>query len=300
MSFCPYCGTKQEKPKVFCGYCGAEMDLDAIYCNNCGKKSYFIQQKENEEARKRVAEAKAKAEKERQARIKEKERKAKEAAEKERRRLQEKLKAEKKAEKARKEAERKAHEEAERVRKEKEEAKRKAIKTIDLGLPSGTKWADENVEGFYSWGEVQDKEDEGYYVENYVHCDGDLNSMHRIGDNICGTQYDVAHVKWGGKWRMPTIEQFEELVANCSFEAEDGYNRIKVTSKINGNIFYIIYDGHAEEDDYFDSLILWAGNEDGPYDAKCLLIAMDADSEEIEISGERRYLGGTIRPVLTP
>ena len=63
LMFCPYCGTKQEKPKVFCGYCGAEMDHDAVYCNNCGKKSFFIQQKEEEETCKREIETSAKAEK---------------------------------------------------------------------------------------------------------------------------------------------------------------------------------------------------------------------------------------------
>lgn len=55
LMLCPYCGTKQEKPKVFCGYCGAEMDSDAIFCNNCGRKSFLIQQKDAEEARKKEA-----------------------------------------------------------------------------------------------------------------------------------------------------------------------------------------------------------------------------------------------------
>lgn len=55
--FCPYCGTKQEKPKLFCVYCGSEMDADAIYCNNCGKKSFLLQQKEEEERRREEVEA---------------------------------------------------------------------------------------------------------------------------------------------------------------------------------------------------------------------------------------------------
>lgn len=49
MLFCPYCGTKQVKPKVFCAYCGAEMDEDAVFCDNCGRKSFLLQHKEEAE-----------------------------------------------------------------------------------------------------------------------------------------------------------------------------------------------------------------------------------------------------------
>lgn len=49
-----------------------------------------------------------------------------------------------------------------------------------------------------------------------------------IGSNICGTEYDVAHVKWGGSWRMPSLEDFEELVNNCSFTGirDEKFNNI--------------------------------------------------------------------------
>ena len=106
--YCPYCGTKQEKPKVFCSKCGAEMDDDAIYCNNCGTKSFFAEQREQEEKQKREAEAQAKAERERQARlIEEIESAKKKAAEEE------------KEKQLRKEQERKATEEMKKKEKEK-------------------------------------------------------------------------------------------------------------------------------------------------------------------------------------
>ena len=38
-----------------------------------------------------------------------------------------------------------------------------------------------------------------------------------IGDDIAGTEYDVAHVKWGGSWHIPTDTEFEELMTNCTF-----------------------------------------------------------------------------------
>ena len=106
---------------------------------------------------------------------------------------------------------------------------------IDLGLPSGTKWACCNVGahspeeygGYYSWGETEEKEDycwnnyqfayldssdDGYWDTTqdtgYWHC-------HSIGSDISGTEYDVAHVKWGGSWQMPTLTQVHELLNYC-------------------------------------------------------------------------------------
>jgi hypothetical protein len=35
--------------------------------------------------------------------------------------------------------------------------------------------------------------------------------------NICGTEYDAAHVHWGGSWRLPTREEQLELVNNCEW-----------------------------------------------------------------------------------
>lgn len=89
---------------------------------------------------------------------------------------------------------------------------------IDLGLPSGTKWACCNVDakkpedygGYYAWGETSTKTE--YSSSNY-HYDN-VN----IGSDISGTQYDVAHVKWGEKWQMPTVDKVKELIDNCKYE----------------------------------------------------------------------------------
>ena len=93
---------------------------------------------------------------------------------------------------------------------------------IDLGLPSGTKWASWNVGatnpeeygGFFAWGETEEK---SYYDwSTYSHSDGSNETCNHIGDDIAGTSYDVAHVKWGGNWTMPTRDQIEELINNCT------------------------------------------------------------------------------------
>ena len=93
---------------------------------------------------------------------------------------------------------------------------------IDLGLPSGTKWACCNVGasipegsgGYYAWGETKEKEI--YDWTTYIHCDGSMETCHDLGSDIAGSEYDVAHVQWGGFWVMPTQEQIQELTSNCS------------------------------------------------------------------------------------
>ncbi len=117
---------------------------------------------------------------------------------------------------------------------------------IDLGLPSGTKWASWNVGasapeeygGYYAWGETEEKD---YYDwDTYTHCDGSRETCHHIGDDIAGTEYDVAHVKWGGSWRMPTRAQQDELRENCTREwtQQNGVNGSRVTGP-NGNSIFL-------------------------------------------------------------
>ena len=116
---------------------------------------------------------------------------------------------------------------------------------IDLGLPSGTKWAccnvgaSEPVEngGYYAWGETEEKD---YYGANtYVY--GNLEDESSfIGTNIAGTSYDVAYVKWGHEYEMATIEQFREVKDHCSLEwiTLNGKNGCLVTGP-NGNSIFL-------------------------------------------------------------
>lgn len=131
---------------------------------------------------------------------------------------------------------------------------------IDLGLPSGTKWASWNVGaskpeeygGYYAWGETEEKE--VYDWSTYTHCDGSAWTCHHIGDDIAGTQYDVAHVKWGGSWRMPTSAQQDELRENCTrtWTQQNGVIGTLVTGP-NGNTIFLPAAGHRLGGDlYFE------------------------------------------------
>ena len=83
---------------------------------------------------------------------------------------------------------------------------------IDLGL--SVKWAVLNIGAetisdpgdYFAWGETEPKE--SYSGTNYTY-------------NMTATsltpEADVARVKWGGEWRMPTVEEIEELIENCGF-----------------------------------------------------------------------------------
>ena len=109
---------------------------------------------------------------------------------------------------------------------------------VDLGLPSGTLWANINVGGnasewygdYFAYGETQPKE--SYTQANCTTYGKEL------GYDIAGTEYDAATVNWGDLWSSPTYDQCNELMNsnNTSLEAVtiNGYNCWKVTSKIEG------------------------------------------------------------------
>ena len=93
---------------------------------------------------------------------------------------------------------------------------------IDLGLPSGTKWAccnvgasaHEDFGGFYAFGETTEKED--YSLDTYQYKEN--GHVVGLGANIAGTKYDVARVQWGAPWMMPTADQCIELIQQCTSE----------------------------------------------------------------------------------
>lgn len=102
---------------------------------------------------------------------------------------------------------------------------------IDLGLPSGLKWAQANLGAkketdpglYYAWGETEGHaKDSGYDFSNLNYKYNGSNEI-EISTNLTLAQ-DAANVRLGGSWRMPTKAEFEEL-----------YNNTKVTwTTING------------------------------------------------------------------
>ncbi|MDO5447285.1 MAG: carboxypeptidase regulatory-like domain-containing protein, partial [Prevotellaceae bacterium] len=116
-----------------------------------------------------------------------------------------------------------------------------SYQSVDLGLTSGVKWATFNVGAskpeeigdFYAWGETKTKSE--YTWENYPYAEGG------IGPEISGTDNDVAHVKWGGSWRLPTNDEIYELTMECDWETTqiNGVSGYLVKSQKNGNSIFL-------------------------------------------------------------
>jgi hypothetical protein len=131
---------------------------------------------------------------------------------------------------------------------------------IDLGL--SVKWASCNVGttspegfgGYYSWGETEVKSN--YSESTYKYYDSSTNTYIDIGSDISGTEYDVAHVKWGGSWRMPTHKEMYELCYKCKYEwiTYNGVNGAKFTGP-NGNSIFLPATGL-----HLDTAVAYDGN----------------------------------------
>ena len=172
---------------------------------------------------------------------------------------------------------------------------------IDLGLPSGTKWACCNVGankpeeygGYYAWGETETKSNYSGATHQYYK----NGSYQSLGVDIAGTRYDVAHVKWGGSWVMPTKEQQDELRNNCTYKwtIVNGVKGGKFTSKKNGKSIFLPAAGGR-----YDSGLRNAGSYgyywSGPsYTGNAYYLGFN--SGDTYTNDCARYGGFTVRPV---
>lgn len=180
---------------------------------------------------------------------------------------------------------------------------------IDLGLPSGTKWASWNVGAtkpeefgdYYAWGETKTKNVFRYTQEDYRYYKNTREYV-IIGDDISRTEYDVAHVKWGGNWYMPTSDDAKELFDNCRFmwTTVNGVKGGRFTSKINGNSIFLPATGGRwyESYDYVGEIgKYWLSKQDPDksYYAYAIIFSMD---KSFWSGGYDRGSGQSVRPVL--
>lgn len=128
------------------------------------------------------------------------------------------------------------------------------ITMVDLGLPSGTKWANMNIGAkrpedfgiYYGWGELYPKSDYSDVQWN----DGFATILKMMGvidsNNILKPKHDVAHTKWGGSWRIPSFAEIKELIDNTTslWTTRNGVHGRLFTSKLNGNSIFIPASGY--------------------------------------------------------
>ncbi len=126
---------------------------------------------------------------------------------------------------------------------------------VDLGLTSGTRWATANVGAktpqdygnYYAWGETTTKEvyDWETYKYGTYNYDGDYSKLTKYNSTDTKTTLDLsddaAAANWGGKWRMPTRTQQDELRNQCYWVWTESYNN----SNVKG---YIVYKAKSSSD----------------------------------------------------
>ena len=170
---------------------------------------------------------------------------------------------------------------------------------VDLGLPSGLKWATCNVGAslpseygnYYAWGEIEPKEN--YTQEN---C---LTWGQEIGDISGNPQYDAARANWGGTWRMPTKSEFEELIEECEWEwTSEGENRGYRVTGTNGNSIFLPAAGGR------DGTSLYYAGSYGRYWSSApnegdtrSAYSLDFYSDNHDTGWTSRYDGRSVRPV---
>lgn len=127
---------------------------------------------------------------------------------------------------------------------------------VDLGLPSGTKWATYNV--------------------------GATNSLDN-GEYFAMGSNDAASANWGSAWRTPSKEEFEELIDNCNwdnFTLDNGYGAVTEgyvggmvgTSKINGMSIFIKSTPFYRNGNFYPQMHYWTStvDEQDHFSAYCL------------------------------
>lgn len=203
---------------------------------------------------------------------------------------------------------------------------------IDLGLPSGLKWASFNLGAtkpeeygdYYAWGETEpyysslnprtwkEGKEAGYDVTSYKWCMGTQETMTKYcpivsyGYNgytddktVLDLEDDAANVMLGGKWRLPTDAEFTELRENCTWEwtSMNDINGQKVTGP-NGNSIFLPATG------FWNGMLRYYMGSYGVYwsstlksDNPSTAWRIDFGSSSVNRYYDKRYLGRSIRPV---
>ena len=187
-------------------------------------------------------------------------------------------------------------------------------KWVDLGL--SVRWATCNVGAtapeeygdYYAWGEIATKDSCTW--ENYSLADSSSTALTKYcNSSDYGTvdnkttleaADDVATQKWGGNWRMPTIDEWDELLKNCdwTWTTLNGVNGYEVKAT-NGNSIFLPAAGYR-----FDGVLFNAGSDGGYWsssldtDNPSLTQSVNFYSDYHSTNSDYRYYGRSVRSVL--
>ena len=177
-------------------------------------------------------------------------------------------------------------------------------KFVDLGLPSGTLWAETNngastpyEDGdYFAWGEIKAKS--SYTESNYKYWGSKYNSTD--GKTSLTASDDAATAKWGAGCRIPSTAELKELKSKCSWSWKSNYNGTSgyLVTGPNGNSIFLPAAGMCD-----DEKLEFHGTEGNywscqPYsEDKYYAHLLSFGRNDMDILGSDRYLGFSIRPV---
>ena len=191
---------------------------------------------------------------------------------------------------------------------------------VDLGLPSGLKWAKCNVGAkketdygyYFQWGDIVNKRKSNCGWTRYKHCKGTKDTMTKYcryllhgtvtDKSTLDPEDDAATQIMGGDWRMPTIDEFGELLYNTTKEwiQVNGVNGYKFTSVNNGNSIFIpaagIYSDSSFNDRGFSGNI-WSSSLDDSSNVDAWFLDFQSDYISNECSSSERSWGLPVRGV---
>lgn len=179
---------------------------------------------------------------------------------------------------------------------------------VDLGL--SVKWATCNVGtsspsgygNYYAWGETTTKS--SYLLSNYRYLNYKTDTWMSLGNEISGSTYDVAKRNWSSNWRMPTREEFEELVSNCTWTwtSNSGISGYEVTGKNKQSIF-LPANGSFYINEKGGKAGIWGEYWSGTYKTTTKFYShsygLAFTQSKINVDGHGREVGFAVRPVTT-
>ncbi len=173
---------------------------------------------------------------------------------------------------------------------------------VDLGLPSGLKWATCSVGAdspsdygeYFAWGETSPKS--VYEYENSKTVDK------FFGDISGNPNYDAATANWGASWRMPTKDEWDELKEQCQWtwvelDRDGGLIRnggYKIIGP-NGKSIFLRLAGSWFGPVYFHKGSYWSSTPDDSN--MSLAYEIYFYGSEVIMGSNDRYCGQSVRPV---
>lgn len=180
---------------------------------------------------------------------------------------------------------------------------------VDLGLPSGTLWADRNIGAdspedygaYFAWGETKLKGEYGWDTYKWGRGVCTKYSEYSDGKTTLEPVDDVSTANWGSKWCIPSYEQMEELIDNCTWTwtTRNGIEGYKVMGP-NLNSIFLPAAGCR-----YNSGLLYAGSK-GYYWSSSLYENVQSDAYRLYFvssgylsqSNDHRSTGCTVRAVV--